>query len=76
MKKIIIYNKPNNNQIKEIDSNNINDVNNCLKKQLLFSSNSKELSSEKKENKKLEIQEQNSEIKDDINIIFKLFIFI
>ena len=64
----IIYNKPNNNQNKETDSNNINDVNNCLKKQLLFSSNSKELSSEKKENKKLEIQEQNSEIKDDINI--------
>ena len=64
----IIYNKPNNNQNKETDSNNINDVNNCLKKQLLFSSNSKELSSEKKENKKLEIQEQNSELKDDINI--------
>ena len=52
----IIYNKPNNNQNKEADSNNINDVNNCLKKQLLFSSNSKELSSEKKENKNLKFK--------------------
>ena len=47
----IIYNKANIIQKKDSDSNNINDVNNCLKKQLLFSSNSKEISSEEKHNK-------------------------
>ena len=47
----IIYNKANNNQNKDSEINNINDVNNCLKKQLLFSSSSKEKSSEKKTNK-------------------------
>ena len=47
----IIYNKANNNENKTIDSNNINDVNNCLKKQLLFTSNSKEIFSEEKNNK-------------------------
>ena len=44
----IIYNKGNNDQNKNFDSNNINEVNNCLKKQLLFSSNSKEIFSEEK----------------------------
>ena len=44
----IIYNKANNDQNNNLDSNNINEVNNCLKKQLLFSSNSKEIFSEEK----------------------------
>ena len=49
----IIYNKPNINENKDLEINNINDVNNCLKKQLLFSSNSKEKSSENQSNKNI-----------------------
>ena len=73
----IIYNKANSNKIKDLDLNNINDVNNCLKKQLLFSSNSKEISSEEKTNKVImsitsnnsgqDIQEKNIKSKVDIN---------
>ena len=73
----IIYNKANSNKNKELDLNNNNDVNNCLKKQLLFSSNSKEISSEEKANKirmsftsnnsGQDIQEKNSKTKGDIN---------
>ena len=40
------------NQNKDKENNNINDINNCLKKHLIFSSNSKEISTEEK-NKKL-----------------------
>ena len=74
----IIYNKANNNnQNKDLEITSINEVNNCLKKQLLFSSNSKEISSEEKNTKPRvsvtsnnsgqENQEQNSKIKIDIN---------
>ena len=74
----IIYNKANNNnQNKDLEITSINEVNNCLKKQLLFSSNSKEISSEEKNtkprvsvisnNSAQENPEQNSKIKIDIN---------
>ena len=39
------------NQNKEIENNNINDINNYLKKHLIFSTNSKEISSDQKQNK-------------------------
>ena len=39
------------NQNKETENNNINDINNYLKKHLIFSSNSKEISSDQKQNK-------------------------
>ena len=39
------------NQNKESENNNINDINNYLKKHLIFSSNSKEISSDQKQNK-------------------------
>jgi ankyrin repeat protein len=45
-------NKENLNQNQEIEKNNIRDINNCLKKHLLFSSNSKEISYEDEKNKK------------------------
>ena len=41
----------NKNHNKDIEKNNINDINNCLKKHLLFSSNSKEISTEEKNKK-------------------------
>ena len=74
----IIYNKGNNiNQNKDSEITSINEVNNCLKKQLLFSSNSKEISSEEKNTKPRmstisnnsgqDNQEQNSKNKIDIN---------
>ena len=74
----IIYNKGNNiNQNKDSEITSINEVNNCLKKQLLFSSNSKEISSEEKytkprmstisNNSGQDNQEQNSKNKIDIN---------
>ena len=74
----IIYNKGNNiNQNKDSEITSINEVNNCLKKQLLFSSNSKEISSEEKNTKPRmstisnnsgqDNQEQNSKKKIDIN---------
>ena len=73
----IIYNKANNNEHKDSDITNINEVNNCLKKQLLFSSNSKEISSEEKNtkprvsvtsNNSQDNPEQNSKSKIDIDI--------
>ena len=48
------------NQNKDIEKKNINDINNCLKKHLIFSSNSKEISTEEK-NKKL-IKSESSKI--------------
>ena len=47
-------NNNNNNQNKEEEKNNIRDINNCLKKHLIFSTSSKEISSENKnKNKKI-----------------------
>ena len=76
----IINNNINNNN--EGDSNTINDINNinnCIKKQLLFSSNSKEISSEEKNNKRImtitsnnsgqDIPEKNSKRDSNKNIL-------